>query len=174
MTQNLGITDEVLLTGRVASGDITDDAELRKELEKIYPTENWSDINRLMKAMKTRATRQSGGTTEVVDGEVVHTMGDVPADPQGRTHGQDVSVQVGTDSDGNPIMQNYAYYAGNPSLGIEGGVVDIPVTFPSIIVNLRLLIIVLVVFTETICFPMTSFTSAKIVGSLKFKVSFTL
>lgn len=75
MTQNLGITDEVLLTGRVASGDITDDAELRKELEKIYPTENWSDINRLMKAMKTRATRQSGGTTEVVDGEVVHTMG---------------------------------------------------------------------------------------------------
>ena len=126
MTQNLGITDEVLLTGRVASGDITDDAELRKELEKIYPTENWSDINRLMKAMKTRATRQSGGTTEVVDGEVVHTMGDVPADPQGRTHGQDVSVQVGTDSDGNPIMQNYAYYAGNESLGIEGGVVHIP------------------------------------------------
>jgi len=137
MTQNLGITDEVLLTGRVASGDITDDAELRKELEKIYPTENWSDINRLMKAMKTRAVRQSGGTTEVVDDEVVYTMGDVAADPQGRTHGQDVSVQVGTtsptyDDEGNlisggdPIYDNYAYYAGNPSLGIEGGVIHIP------------------------------------------------
>ena len=164
MTQNFGISDEVLLTGRVASGDITDDAELRKELEKIYPTENWSDINRLMKAMKTRAVRQSGGTTEVVGGEIVHKMGQVVAeeqlesdlknrldigditqeefntslesglksisdlftDPQGRTHGQDVSVQVGTDSDGNRIMQNYAYYAPVPHLGIEGGVIHVP------------------------------------------------
>ena len=137
MTQNLGITDEILLTGRVAAGEFADDVELRKELEKIYPTENWSDINRLMKAMKTRATRQSGGTTEVVDDEVVYTMGDVAADPQGRTHGQDVSVQVGTTSPtyddagnlisgGDPIYENYAYYAGNPRIGIEGGVIHIP------------------------------------------------
>ena len=87
--------NEITLTGRVAAGDFADDdAALRKELEKVYPNENWSDINRLMKAMKTRAVRQSGGTTEVVDGEIIHTMGDV-GEGYGGTHDVQISTRPG-------------------------------------------------------------------------------
>ena len=54
------------------------------------------------------------------------------------------------------------------------GRVDIPVTFPSVTVNVKLFTTVFVVSTETIVFPMTWSTLAKIVGSLKFNLSFTL
>jgi len=54
------------------------------------------------------------------------------------------------------------------------GIVDNPVIFSSDTENFKLLTAVLVVPTETMGFPKTSFTLDDIVGSLKFNLSFTL
>ena len=90
-----------------------------------------------MKAMKNRAVRQSGGTTEFVDGEIIHTMGNV-GEGYGGTHDVQISTVPGggfvgkepkwslaqrnlnpqkiLDADGNPVLNsdgNFTYTFGD-------------------------------------------------------------
>lgn len=138
--------------GLFAAGLIGEE-QLRDAVSKVFNTTNWGEISDLTKASKNRAVKMSGGTwqaghqKESTDplrpnaGERVPAqwnMGGMPEgygedyiDPEGNVlykqqHGEIYQSQVGTDSDGNPIYQNYGYAMPNELYGFGGGLLHIP------------------------------------------------